>query len=129
MELNEVSSVLFVDDDEEIVRTLSSCEISKELNVFTANSGESAIKIINCFQIDLIISDFEMANGDGLMLLNFVKTLKCRPIFYFFSGEGFKLSMRKNELGFDGVFTKPYELENVFSLLKSLKNPASCCSI
>lgn len=120
MNLKEIRSVLLVDDDVAVVQMLSGYLERKGLNIFTAESGEAAIKILNFFQIDLVISDYEMENGDGAYLLSHVNTLEVRPLFYFFSGKGEEIKKIKEKLYYNDAFTKPFELNNILSIFDSI---------
>jgi CheY-like chemotaxis protein len=67
-------SVLIVDDDERNRYAMSSYLDMLEMNVFTANDGEAALKLLRSGEsIDLILLDIMMPVMDGYEML---KTLK-----------------------------------------------------
>ncbi len=67
-------SVLIVDDDERNCFALSSYLDLLEMKVFTASSGESAMKLLKSGKtIDLILLDIMMPVMDGYAVLSALK--------------------------------------------------------
>ncbi len=65
--------VLIVDDDPTTVRLLQkSFKDVEGIEIFTAEDGRKAIKLLNRENIDLLISDIQMPDINGLQLLNYV---------------------------------------------------------
>lgn len=65
--------ILFVDDEIQILKSLSRLFIDKEYDVVTAENGEDALKILESQEINLIVSDMRMPNMDGYQLLSKVR--------------------------------------------------------
>jgi DNA-binding NarL/FixJ family response regulator len=65
------ANVLFVDDQFNILRLLTKL-FEKEYNVVTAECVDDAIKIMDENEIDVIVTDYEMPNKDGLHMLEYV---------------------------------------------------------
>jgi FixJ family two-component response regulator len=57
--------IMLVDDEPNIVRSLQRLFFEEEYQVFTANSGESALEILREEEVDLIISDYRMPGLTG----------------------------------------------------------------
>ena len=68
-----MKKILFVDDEVQILKSLSRLFIDSEYDVFTAESGEEALKIMETQEINLIVSDMRMPNMDGYQLLSKVR--------------------------------------------------------
>ena len=66
-------SILFVDDEMQILKALKRLFRGKEYNVFFADSGIRALEILEENFIDLLISDIRMPNMDGFELLRIAK--------------------------------------------------------
>lgn len=64
-------NVLFVDDQFNILRLLTKL-FEKEYSVITAESVDDAIKILDESQIDLVVTDYEMPDKDGMQMLEYV---------------------------------------------------------
>lgn len=70
--------VLLVDDESTILETLSTTVCWHQFGVntlFVASDGCQALEIMSAHQVDLLITDIQMPNMDGLALLKEVRTL------------------------------------------------------
>jgi DNA-binding NtrC family response regulator len=66
--------ILFVDDEEEICEKLAMSFELEDFKVLTAYSGKEAIQVLkDNSEINFVISDVKMPNGDGIYLLDYVK--------------------------------------------------------
>ena len=66
-------TILVVDDEKAICKTLALFLTSFGATVFEANSGRSACEIIKKNKIDFVITDVKMPDGDGVELLDNIK--------------------------------------------------------
>lgn len=80
--------ILLVDDDQEIRFALANVFQKKhQFTVVEASSGQEAIATLTAQNdFSLIISDFQMENGNGDVIVNFLKNQKVDVPFIFFSG-------------------------------------------
>lgn len=65
--------ILFVDDEKQILKSIRRLFMDTEYEVFIAESGMEALKILENQEINLIISDMRMPNMNGYELLSEVK--------------------------------------------------------
>lgn len=65
-------NVLIVDDDIDVLSYMAEEFNNHGYHVRLASSGNEAIEILQKENIDSVISDFRMRNGNGLTILNFV---------------------------------------------------------
>ena len=65
----EIENILVVDDEPLIRKLIQEILTRMDYNVFLANHGEAALKIIKNEDIDLVITDLQMPVMDGLTLL------------------------------------------------------------
>jgi DNA-binding NtrC family response regulator len=70
-------SVLIVDDDRNVLEVLDARLSSCGLNVYKADGGRKALKIIESRRIDLVVSDVKMPEMDGMALLS--EIIKVKP--------------------------------------------------
>ncbi len=80
--------ILLVDDDKEIRFALANVFQAKhKFTVVEAGSGQEAIATLAAQNdFTLIISDFQMDNGNGDVIVDFLKTQKIDVPLVFFSG-------------------------------------------
>lgn len=65
--------ILVVDDEVQILKALSRMFLETDYEIFTAENGMDALKLIETTEIDMIISDMRMPILDGYKLLSIVK--------------------------------------------------------
>lgn len=107
-------SVLIVDDEPDLVDIVEFQVEALGYKVFKAYNGNEAFKLIQENQIDLVISDVQMPNGDGLSLIQDTrKEIGDKPVFIFMSG---LLDSNKRAVMDSGAFDyleKPASFEDI----------------
>ncbi|MEW6381516.1 MAG: sigma-54 dependent transcriptional regulator [bacterium] len=68
-------TVLLIDDEDQQLKLLHTFLTRQGHKVFTADNGQTGCEIAQKNIIDLVVSDFRMPGGDGLMVLKKVKEL------------------------------------------------------
>ena len=114
-------SILLVEDD------LDLCELNKELfeiegfEVFTANSGNEALKALEEQKVNAIFSDVRMPDGDGLFLLSKVNELGYSGYidFYFYTGYSDFSEEDVLKLGVMKLFHKPISIVEISREIKA----------
>jgi YesN/AraC family two-component response regulator len=66
-------TILFVDDEKQILKAIKREFFDSEYEIVTADSGQAALDIMEQTKIDLIITDMRMPEMDGYELLRRVK--------------------------------------------------------
>jgi len=69
----EKKTVLFVDDDEQILRSLERGLLDESYNKLFTNSGKEALEILRKEEVHVIVTDMCMPEMSGLELLRTVK--------------------------------------------------------
>jgi CheY-like chemotaxis protein len=120
-------TLLLVEDDVELLRMLSDEIKRKGVKVFTASNGLNALEVIKSNQIDVVVSDLEMPEMDGIGLRKLVtKMISVLPrVWLGFSGAA-KVDLEALKgIGFDEILFKPLSsqmlLNTCAGLLKSEK--------
>jgi DNA-binding response OmpR family regulator len=84
-----ILSVLYVDDDPSL---LNICKLYLErrsdISVSIADSVDHALKLLDTFSFDIIISDYQMPCTDGIGFLKILKEKQCSTPFILFTGRG-----------------------------------------
>lgn len=71
--LDKVPSVLFVDDESNILSSLNRLFRPKNYKIFIASSGADGLEILQQQEIDVVVSDMRMPEMDGAQFLEQVK--------------------------------------------------------
>ncbi|MEA4848706.1 MAG: response regulator [Clostridiaceae bacterium] len=66
-------ALLFVDDEKQILKAIRRLFLDTDYTLYTAGSGEEALRILEKAKIDLIVADIRMPVMDGYELLKIVK--------------------------------------------------------
>lgn len=111
--------ILVVDDEPDILELLSEELQFEGFETIEASSGNEAIEKLQSNIVDAIVSDYKMPNGNGKVLLDFVKNdYNSHPLFYFVSGQAdMSFEDALNE-GVNKFFYKPFDLEELIDALK-----------
>lgn len=120
--MNKFFRFLIIDDERDNLELIADEFKVNGHYVIAASSGNEAIKILKRDSFDVIISDFNMPNGNGIAVLNYVNTLNFRPTFYFVSGQ---VDLSVNECimaGAKNFFSKPFDLGQLVSEVEAFLN-------
>lgn len=115
-------SILFVDDERQILNSLKRVFIRTDYNLYFASSGEEALKILENSKINLIISDMRMPNMDGAKLLSIVKEKYPKVIRMILSGysdETQALEVFENNLVISYIL-KPWDNEELIKTVEDV---------
>lgn len=112
------ASILVVDDDASTRSTLQQALMDEGFDVETAANGDEAWEYIGDHTPKVVISDVRMRNGDGLSLLNKVRTSKAaQPIFFLMSGYSDVTLDQAVASGANGFFSKPCWLSDMLEAI------------
>lgn len=115
---------LLIVDDSEIDRTILKNILASSYNVIEANSGYSALEILNnpTLKIDGLILDINMPGLGGFEVLSLLdKSRHAGMRILLISAEAQKNNIIKAaNFGCSGFFKKPYDKDQVLTKLKSL---------
>lgn len=67
--MSDKKSLLFVDDEEEILDILVDIFSDQDYNIHTATKAEEALDIVNKNSVDFVISDLKLPDSTGIELL------------------------------------------------------------
>jgi len=65
-------TILFVDDDSIVLRSIARGLLDEPYNIFLAKSGEEALKILSQQEVHVLVTDIRMPEMDGTELLKVV---------------------------------------------------------
>lgn len=116
-------NVLFVDDEDNILKALKRALIDEEYNCFFANSGKEGFEIVKSNNIDVVISDMRMPEMDGLNFLGQVEAYSPDIVKVIQSGQAdmYQLINVINTIDVFSFVLKPWDVETT---LKPVINKA-----
>ncbi len=113
-----LKKVVLVDDDPDSTQILEKILKKSGLEVYSCNSVESAISVINFSKPDFVITDSNMPNGGGKAVAKFCNKLNSKLEVFVVSGdEESKLDTDYKNLGIKKVFGKPLRVEDLLGEL------------
>ena len=71
--VDETVSVLFVDDDPDILRMIQRAMLHAPFEVLTAPGGAEALALLELRRVDVLVSDIDMPGMDGLTLVSIAR--------------------------------------------------------
>ncbi|MFC2104363.1 response regulator [Bacteroidota bacterium] len=118
----EKTSILFVDDCEDIILALNLLLKKQEYKIHTAINGKEALSILQENHIDIISVDFIMPGLDGIGLIEIIeKKIKDKKFILMITAYG-EISMKKRVKSiiknhtFTGFIIKPWRNENLVDI-------------
>ena len=118
--------ILVAEDDRDLREIIADILRLHGARVLEAENGQAALKQFGENEVDLIVSDIRMPNGDGLAFLKGVReaTSQSTKPFLFLSGYSDLTPARAIELGAQGLFAKPFDVSDLVAKIADLM-PAS----
>ncbi|MBW8039005.1 MAG: response regulator [Planctomycetes bacterium] len=112
----EKRTVLFVDDEEKLLRSLKRGLIDEPYNTLFADSGKKALEIFESEQVHVLVTDMRMPEMGGLELLRIVKEKYPHVVRMVLSGytQITTLLTAINQGEIYKYITKPWKLEEEF---------------
>jgi len=111
--------VLLVDDNEDVLNTLSAILKELRLTPVAVSDGVEALKIINSQKIDLIITDLMMPNMDGFEFIQNARQVNANiPIAVISGFAGGKNVVDALSLGAYNFITKPFTVREIENVIK-----------
>ncbi|HTW89227.1 MAG TPA: sigma-54 dependent transcriptional regulator [Candidatus Binataceae bacterium] len=109
-----MATLLVIDDDKNIRETLRRFFESLTYNVRLAESAAEALRIISQERIDLVLTDFRMAEMNGLELLKAVKRRRAESLVILMTAYGtVENAVAVMKAGAYDYLTKPFSLEQI----------------
>lgn len=120
---NNATKILIVDDDKNVLEVLDARLISAGFNVYKAENGREALRIVQEQSIDLMISDMKMPGMSGMEVLTKARSIKPGlPIIFLTAYGTIPDAVKAVKAGAVDYLAKPFDgRELVFKLRKILE--------
>jgi len=123
--IDEVKSVLVVDDEEDLREILRFELEDQGYNVLEAKGVDDAIATLAQNNIDIIVSPIRMPEKSGIELLKDIRGKNyCAPPLLFMSGFADISISQAFDLGSAGVFSKPIDMTGLLDKVEVQLQPA-----
>lgn len=110
--------ILVVDDDEALRNTIASL-FRNEYTVCTATSGNAALSLIQSQPVDIVISDVNMADGNGIELLQWLRARHpSTPGVVLVTGYAHVTSEEALDMGAFRVIFKPFSRDSLIAAIE-----------
>ena len=119
--ISETIQLLIVEDDKELISTLSEQLSDRGYGVSTAEDGLKAISLVNSKKFDLVILDLKLPKMDGFEVLRLIKAnFPETKVIVLTAYADLKNAEKCKQHGADDVIEKPYELGDLFDAISYL---------
>lgn len=116
--LMKKARILIVDDQQEILESLSSVLTDEGHDVICANDGQEALHIVRSDSPDVVFLDIWIPGIDGMQTLKAIKRVDPRCSVIMMSGHGtIETAVKAIKLGAADYLEKPLNLEDVLHLV------------
>ena len=119
----EFTNILVVDDEENIVELLTYNLEKSGYHVYSSDTGEQALQILNEYNIDLAVLDLMLPGIDGLEILKYIRgneRLKDLPVILLTAKNEEVHKVIGLELGADDYMGKPFGVSELLARIKAL---------
>lgn len=107
-----MTSLLFIDDEEGVRRSVKRAMKKESHAVFTAKDGKTGIRLVEKLvsKIGVVVSDYKMPGLDGLETLRAIATINPEITRILLTGYAtMRSAIRATNEGLDGFLTKPFD--------------------
>ncbi|MGZ3687455.1 MAG: response regulator [Bdellovibrionota bacterium] len=114
-----------MDDDQDLRELIAFDFDSAGCETLTAKNGTEALAILASKEVDAVVSDIRMPDGDGVSVYERAKKLRKsgKPVFIFISGFSDLTAEEAYGRGAEGFFTKPFGRRVLVSAVDRLLLP------
>jgi two-component system alkaline phosphatase synthesis response regulator PhoP len=126
--VNEVKSILLVDDEPQIVEVLERYLNDEGFVVHKAHDGAAAVRLARAEKPDLVVLDLKMPGTTGFEVLRKIRTTSQVPVIMLTSRVEEVDRIVGLELGADDYITKPFSPREVVARVKAVLRRAQAGS-
>lgn len=115
----EAKKILIVDDEYQITRVLKRSFLAHRYDVRTASNGEAALDLFHDFHPDLIITDLQMPEMNGIELCREIRKVSQIPIIVLSVKGEEKTKVEALDAGADDYVTKPFGMDELLARVRA----------
>ncbi|MFZ5847499.1 MAG: response regulator [Actinomycetota bacterium] len=114
-----MTSVLLVDDEETLLRTLSMNLRARGYDVLTAADGEAALETLRSRRPDVLILDLGLPGISGVQVLRQLRQWSTVPVIVLSARHGSQDKVEALDVGADDYVTKPFGIDELLARLRA----------
>ena len=125
--MSEHKKVLIVDDEPQITRVLRHSLTAHRYDVRTAADGMSGLETFHDWHPDLIITDLQMPEMDGIEFCGEIRKVSALPIIVLSVRGEEKTKVQALDAGADDYITKPFGIDELLARVRAAlrRSPSS----
>ncbi|MBK9153099.1 MAG: response regulator transcription factor [Chloracidobacterium sp.] len=112
--------ILVVDDEAPLLRVLRRILATHNYSVRTAEDGEAALEVFDEWRPDLVLTDLQMPNMDGLALCKRLRAISDLPLVVLSVKDEEKTVVEALDAGVDDYITKPFGTDELVARIRSV---------
>jgi two-component system, OmpR family, KDP operon response regulator KdpE len=119
MSFMDNKKILVVDDEYQITRVLKRSLQAHRYDVRAASDGETALDTFKDFHPDLVITDLQMPEINGIVLCREIRKLSAVPIIVLSVKGEEKTKVEALDAGADDYITKPFGMDELLARVRA----------
>ena len=119
-------NILVVDDNKFLRIVVSKMLSGLGYEVLSADSGENGLSVFLKNKIDVVLTDYEMPEMDGVAFACSIKKNPPARRCVIMTGAGKEAVFSRNSTAVDEVISKPFTLDGINKTIRSLLTKALC---
>jgi two-component system KDP operon response regulator KdpE len=114
-----MTSILLVDDDAALLRTLSMNLRARGYDVLTAETGEDASRTVRAHAPEVVILDLGLPDRPGVEVLREIRTWNAVPVIVLSARHGSDDKVEALDVGADDYITKPFGVDELLARVRA----------
>ena len=115
-----MTNILLVEDDKDIVENLSEFLVSEGFIIRHASGQKLALELLSTEQIDLVLLDISLSDGNGFAVCSAIKFRYNIPVIFLTASDDEFSTVTGFELGADDYIAKPFRPRELVSRIKNI---------
>lgn len=117
--MSEKPKILVVDDEPQIIRVMRQILSAHSYEIRTAGDGEAGFELFNDWNPDLVVSDLQMPNVNGLELCEKIRQFSEIPIIILSVKDDEKTIVEALDRGADDYVVKPFSSNELLARVRA----------
>ena len=117
--MSDITRILVVDDEPQIIRVLRRSLTTHRFEVRVASDGEAALELFHDWHPDLVITDLAMPNVGGLELCRRLRSVSEVPIIVLSVKGEERTKVEALDAGADDYVTKPFGIDELLARVRA----------